>query len=381
VDTRSFTIFYEKGDCGLKPYNVYFAYYSEENGQFEGTKYEVEAESQFDARQKAWGLIDSDKEMRNASCVSQCGVTWDASALDLQDYFNMLAANDKCTINQIENIDIPDYRIHHDENRVAGAKAVIRECWGSLGAIRSIAKEMGQPHGMVPPTIFEELHYSKLLAGELEQKGHVNEARSLYNIISDAEKWDESGIASIDNLFHDGNIWLNGHAEYLYDHFGRGGVFPEKADPFDMMANYIDRWDRVRAINKLSQLPVFDEKDVIRGSGDIDSGMSFESRVLVLRVDKLPKNQQKPENILWIRDTDRDYARGIGDNSRNVITGRSAYIPRQDFAGILRPEIEHKIDFEALGNEYAKTSINAYENMSDNHRMDEAEDDQEDEYF
>jgi len=223
----------------MKPYNVHFSYYSKENGQFEGTKYTLEAENQFEARQKAWDLFDNDKEMKNASCVSQCGVTWKASILDLQDYFNMLASIDKCTIRQIENIDIPNNKLHQDEARVTSAKAAIRECWGSLDAISNIAEDMGRPFGMKPPSIYEELHYSELFARELEKNGQEKEAASLYNRISAAEKWDEDAIYSLDKLFHDGDVWLNGGDVYLSDYFARDSVFPEKADLSDTVDDYM----------------------------------------------------------------------------------------------------------------------------------------------
>ena len=282
----------------MKSYNVHFSYYSEENGQFEGTKYTLEAEKQFNAREKAWELFDNDKEMKNASCISQCGVTWETSPADMQDYFNMMAALDKCTIKQIENIDIPNHMLHQDEERVARAKIVIRECWGSLGAISNIAKDMGKPYGIIPPNIFEELHYSELLAMELEKRGQVQEAFSLYKRISDAQKWDQDAIMSIDLLFVHGDIWLNGNSVYLVDQFSRDGVFPEKADLSDAQYDYISRWRNSRVINNLSQLPMFGEKDVIRSSGNIINEMSYEYRVLVLRPEALPKEQQKPETKL-----------------------------------------------------------------------------------
>jgi len=225
----------------MKSYNVHFSYYSKENGQFEGTKYTLEAENQFEARQMAWDLFDNDKEMKDTSCVSQTGVTWEASLLDMQDYFNMLASIDKCTIRQIENIDIPNNRLHQDEVRVTSAKAVIRECWGSLDAISKIAEDMGKPFGMKPPNIYEELHYSELFARELEKNGQDKEAASLYKRISAAKKWDKDAIYSLDMLFHDGDVWLNGGTVYLSEYFTKNSVFPEKADLSDTVDDYISR--------------------------------------------------------------------------------------------------------------------------------------------
>ena len=244
----------------MKPFNVHFSYYSKENGQFEGIKYTLEAENQFEARQNAWDLLDNDKEMKDASCISQCGVTWEATPLDMQDYFNMLASIDKCTIRQIENIDIPNDKLHQDEARVTSAKAVIRECWGSLGAISNIAEDLGKPYGMKPPNIYEELHYSELFARELEKNGQEKEAAGLYKRISDAEKWDEDAICSIDTLFHDGDVWLNGGTVYLSGYFTRDSVFPEKADLSDTVDDYISR--------RRNTLPDHDSFNPMNGAED-----------------------------------------------------------------------------------------------------------------
>ena len=364
----------------MKSYKVHFAYYSQDRGQFEGTNYTFEAENQFEARQKAWNYLDDDKEMKNASCISQCGVIWESSPLHLQDYFNMLTAIDKCTIKQIEKIDIPNNMIHQDGDRVAGARNAISECWGSLSAISNIAKDVGQAYGMIPPNVYEELHYAALIAQDLEQKGQEREARSLYKRISDAEKWDQDAIVSIDSLFIHGDIWLNGDSVYLSKYFSRDGIFPEKADLSDAESDYINRWRKARYITNLSQLPMFGEKDVIRSSGGLQKDLFSEYRVLVLRLESLPKEQQKPENILWTPIVHDEYERNYNYNSRNMITGVLSNFSPRDFAGVLRPEFANKIDFESLECEYSEALIDErrytdiLNRMSEYENEDEAED-------
>ena len=90
----------------MKPYNVHFSYYSEEYGQFDENRYYVEAENQFEARQKAWEIVDSDDSRRFMSCMRQCGVTWDASPANMEDYLNSVAADYKCRVKKIKNVDI-----------------------------------------------------------------------------------------------------------------------------------------------------------------------------------------------------------------------------------------------------------------------------------
>ena len=185
---------------------MHFSYYSEEYGQFEEAKYGVEAENQFDARQKAWEHVENDESMQYASCIKQCGVTWEASPLDMQDYFNMMAAFTKYGIQETKNIDIPNAVMHQDDEHIKQARDSLNHYWGNLSAINNIAKDFGEHHGMVPPDIFDELHYAALIARDLEVKGQYQKAFELYNKTYTAEKWDLDAIYSIKNLFREGSI-------------------------------------------------------------------------------------------------------------------------------------------------------------------------------
>ena len=126
---------------------------------------------------------------------------------------------------------------------------------------------------------------------------------------------------------------------------------------------------------------MFGEKDVIRNSGNINNDMSYDYRVLVLRPEALPKEQQKPENILWTPVIDGDYYGNHKYNSFNMITGVFANFSRGDFIGILRPEFENKIDFDALKNDYLKAHKENRRDTEILNRIDNVEDELEDEYY
>ena len=154
----------------MNTYSVHFSYYSEEYGQFDEAIYRVDAENQFDARQKGWEAVDSDDNRRFMSCLRQTGVSWEATPINLPDYFNALAADCKCRIKAIENIDIPNSEISHDEDKRDRVKNELSYYLGRLDSISDMAKDIGKPFGMAPPDIFEELHYAEGFVQELDNK-------------------------------------------------------------------------------------------------------------------------------------------------------------------------------------------------------------------
>jgi len=356
---------------------VHFSYYSEEYGQFDGIKYAVEAGDQFEARQKAWERLENDESMQYASCIKQSGVTWEASPLNIQEYFTMMAAFAKYGIQETKNIDIPNAVIYQDDDRIRQARDALSHCWGNLDAISIIAKDFGEHHGMIPPDIFDELHYAALIARELDQSGKTEQAWELYDKTYTAEKWDFDSMHSIKQLFRDGSIWLCGESVYLGNYFCKDGIFPEKAALTDYEDKYISRWHNARHIDKLAQLPMFGEKHVINENRGSDNQLSYEYHVLIIRRDALPKEQQKPENMLWTPVTDGEHTQ----YAQNMITGVFSKLSRNDFVGVLRPEFENKIDFEALKGEYAAKHENTRHSMDGLNASHEIEDDQEDEIY
>jgi len=360
----------------MKSFNVHFSYYSEEYGQFDENRYTVEAGDQFEARQKAWGIVDSDDNRRFMSCLRQCGVTWEATPANMEDYLNAMAASYKCRIKAIENVDMPNAAIRKDEDAQTRAKSERGYFIGCLDSVSDIAKDIGKPFGMTPPDLFEEFHYAEGFVGEIESGGNYEHAWLLSQRIEAAKKWDRGAMFSLRQLFKDGYTVLDGEVSLLSKYFAQNSVFPEKADLTDRDSQYIWRWQKARPIERLSGLPMFGEKDVISGSESWKSKMSYEYRVLVINPNSLPKEMQTPENMLWMPVVEGDNVR----YAQNLITDRFMNLTRDDFIGILRPEYEKNIDFAGLNYEYGlshdKTPVN-----EDNAALDIEDDELADEYF
>jgi len=185
----------------MKPYNVHFSYYSEEYGQFDENRYYVEAEDQFEARQKAWEIVDSDDSRRFMSCLRQCGVTWEASPANMEDYLNSIAADYKCRVKKIENVDIPNAKIQKSEDAQDIANGDRGYFLGCLGAVSDMAKDIGRPFGMAPPDLFEELHYAEGFVGEIQNSDSYDHAWLLSDRIEAARKWDQNAMFSLRQLF------------------------------------------------------------------------------------------------------------------------------------------------------------------------------------
>ena len=335
----------------MKNYHVYFSYYSEEYGQFEDRSYCVYAENQFEARRKAWEYCESDDDMKFASCIKQCGVMWDSSPTNLQDYFNAEAAASKCRAKIIENAEIPNADIQNNEEKKIELKNEISYYWGSIKTVSDIAKDMGKPFGLQPPDLFDELHYAEAFVNKIENSGDYSRAFTMLNKIEAAKKWDENAMFSLSDFFRNSYITLDGESFYFGQDFNKDGIFPEKANVTDYASKYISRWQNARHIEQLTRLRMFGEKDVIPGSESwrLDNQMAYEYRILIIKPEVLPKELRKPENMLWTTVVDDDYVR----YAQNVITGDSLNLSRSDFIGVIRPEFEKNIDFESLKKEYA----------------------------
>ena len=370
----------------MKTYNVHFSVYSEEYGEFQESFYRVDAENQFEARRAAWLLRDDDEDSKFQSCVKQCGVSLDASPLDLRDYFNAQAAYCKYRVKLIENVDMTNAKIRQDIDSAKRADDEYAYYLGCLEAVFFIARDIGKPFGMEPPNAYEEIEYAWQLTGKLDEMGHHDKAEALARVIDKAKKWDTGSIYTLRSLFLHDSIHLPGDYLNFAQFFGRDGVFPERADVNEREYQYIHRWTNARHIDKLSHLPKFGEKDVIQGSA---GAMPFEYKTLALRQERLTPAYQKPENLLWTPLLDGDgNCPGLNDSpacrfdAQNMITGAVVTLRRRDFFGVLRPEHSDNIDFDALKQEYAaqhaETDENEYDG-ADGFDGDEDDEDWEDE--
>lgn len=334
----------------MRSYRAHFSFYSEEWGNFDDMAYTVQAQSPFDAREKAWQTWDEDEDSKLRSCVRLYAVTWSPNPLDAGDYFYSHAADIKQAVGRIENVDIPNARIERHDR----AEYYEREkhyYLGSLRTIDAVAKDLYAGRGMIPPSVYEELHYAEELCGKIED---FAQAQALWNKISAVKKWDErTNLFDIRDLFQKGYITLQGEAVFLREHFDRNGIFPVYADLDDMDYSYISRWQRSWKLSRLAYLQPPMPADVISYSAD---HMLYDYQLLLINNARFPAEYQKPENMIWMPSEDSmNITKDMTEKFLvdNVITGERMLADRSDFWGVIRPDVAARYDFEALKAEYA----------------------------
>ena len=344
----------------MKEYNAHFSFYSEQYGSFEEATIKVEAINQFEARSKAWALSESNANMEFASCIKLCGITWNASKLDLQDYFNAEVAYDKYRIQYIENVEQPNARIEK-KDRMYDDWEREKSChFTSLYTVSHIAEDLGKPHNIVSPAIFEEIHYAREFVNTLDLND-FDKASAMLEQIKRAENWDSSAIRSINELFRHGYGIANGHELDFSAQFEKNGIYPVHADCTEFASRYVQRWNNAREYKSLSSLPFFTEKDVIEGS----QNMQYEWQTLLLKKEALSPDKQTPINSLWTPTGD-----SLGDKNsdkpitvENIFTGEIAEWKHSDFLGVLRPEKSANIHDGTIRAEYV--SLNSKPNADE----------------
>jgi len=336
----------------MKTYNVHFTFYAEEYGQFDSSLYKVEAETPFEARRLAWLLFDKDDEMKFTSCVKQSGVTWEASPLDVQDYFNAHIAICKQVRMEYEAVALPNAEMKSNPQKLKDARFGRAYELGAIDTIAVIARDIGKKLGLQPPTVYEEMEYAARLADLLSAKREYDKAAALHERIEQARQWDASAMHSLKELLTSNSIFLLGKNESFREHFHRNGIIPHEADIADGSFRYTHRWQNTSFVSDLSRLRMFDSRDVIKDSTE---SMPFDYKTLVLRKDKLAPEYQTTIHMLWTPcHNEHGVCEGLGMNpdaaflARNMITGAVAEMRREDFCGVLRPEFAENIDFEAL---------------------------------
>ena len=351
----------------MKSYSVYFSYYSEQYGEFQETHIPVQAENQFEARRLAWGLSESRDDLKFASNIKLSGIVWGGSPLELQDYFNAEASFEKYRLRNIENVEIPNAKI--------GVKPTERyerekmEHYGSLHTISRTALDFGKPYGMLPPTIYDELHYTReflsLLTTDYEKYN------ALSKLIERAEKWDASAMHSLKESFQYGHFTVDGIDLNFSKQYDKNGLYPDRADLTDHTRTYIRRWQNATKYKTLAQLPFFGERDVIAGS----HAMQYDFANLVLKKRILRPEYEMPVNSLWTTTEHREANFATcGDwpiLARNLFTDKVIEFRRSDFVGVLLPEKSANIDYEAIREEY-----NAQKNAENSTARDENSEDE-----
>lgn len=334
----------------MRSYRAHFSFYSEEWGNFDDMVYTIQAESPFDARVKAWQAWDEDHDAKFRSCVKLYAVTWKPNALDAGDYFYSHAADIKQAIGHIENVDLPNDRIEK-QDRAQYYEGQKHYDLGSLRTIDAIAQDLYAGRGIIPPSIYEELHYAEELCGQLED---FDQSNALWDIVNEAKKWDERGyLFDIRDLFKKGYIALQGETVFFREHFGRNGICPIYADLDDMDYKYISRWQRPLKQSNIAYLQPLRPADVIPRSAGY---MLYDGQLLLLNHNHFPTEFEKPENMMWTPSEDSmNITKDMTEKFLvdNVITGERMLADRNDFWGVIRPDVVARHDFEALKAGYA----------------------------
>jgi len=361
----------------MKEYTAHFSFYSELYGDFEDIPIKVEANDPFEARRAAWALSETDENLRFTSDIKLCGITWNASPLDLPDYFNSAAAYEKYRLRYIENVDIPNAKIKGDMGKADLSEREKCVQYGSLQTISEIAKDFGKAHGMMPPTIYEELYYARELAPALEKQGASFENISaFYKMIERAEKWDTIAMREIQDFLKNGYIATGEQVFNLREELAKDGICPTVADLDDGDYKYIRRWDRAADYKNIGRLPFFGENDVIADS----RAMQYEYQILVLNKELLQPEFQTPINSLW--QANQGSAANLDKSGSGLIAAENLFTSevvewkRSDFLGVLRPDIVEHIDYDKIKAEYLalnpeRTADNNAEHEGDGEEMED----------
>ncbi len=342
-------------------YKVHFSFYSEENGFFDEAALEVDASNQFEAREKAWLLSETNDNLKFASNIQLCGITWDSSPLNMQDYFNAEVSYVKYQLKQIEQIDMPNYKLEKNDDSYKRKDNEKYGLYGELSMVSHIAEGLGKGLGMIPPAIFEELHYAKKIVDLLDQQGQYDNAQTLYEKIERAEKWDRDAVFDITVMHREKSLTLNGNYIDLHEQFGKNGVYPETADLDDRAYQYISRWHRASKTDELMDLSKLGNKDVIANSQD----MNYSDRYVLVDANALSDEHKKPENMVWYVTQEHDgnaysqEAKGI--HAINPITDESKLWQKEDLQGVLRPEVVSNIDFDKIKEEHQQQEANEHD--------------------
>lgn len=331
----------------MREFDVHFSFYDEQWGNFDDVSYKVTAETPFEAREKAWPVCDQDEDTLFRRNIRQYAVTWTPNLLDAGDYFYAQAASVKQSMGYINNVQLPNADIS-DPERVQSLKAENGVNFGSLYAIDFIAKDLYADKGMVPPSVFEELHYTEKLC---ERLGWGEKADALWERMDKAKKWDRGAIYTIRDLFKDGYTWLCGETTLFREQFDRHGIYPVHNNLDERDYTYTSRWQRTRKVDSLNRLPALTKKDVIDLSKE---NMDFYGQTLLLNSDRMADKYHTPENMLWTMTDLTEQSEDVKGGAllaENLITGERMSCTREDFLGVLRPDIVAGFNFDLLKKE------------------------------
>lgn len=362
----------------MREYRAHFSFYSEEQGNFDDFAYRVQAETPFAARIKGWEAWDQDDDSKFRSCVTLYAVTWNPNPLDAGDYFYSHAADIKQAVGHIDNVDFPNDKLEKYGKRDYYERQK-QYYLGALQTLDDVAKDLYADKGIVPPSIYEELHYAEELCYTLE---NWEQSNSFLDKIKAAKEWDKNSCAKWDirDLFKKSYITLCDETVRFRDQFGRNGIYPVQADIEDGEYTYISRWERLINVKTLDRLPLLQQADTIPHSAE---HMTYDYQFLLITPDYLCAADKKPENMIWTPDEDavnitKDMPHTFFVD--NIITGERILAHRSYFLGVLRPDVVARFDFEALKAEYAATHEKQEEAIEPSEQDFISDTDMEDEY-
>ncbi|WP_312611729.1 hypothetical protein [Oscillibacter sp.] len=212
-----------------------FSYFSPEYGEYCDLAVKVEADDRYEAREKLWLELEKRPEQyfsdQPAKDIRLCGVNWQGSRIDMQDYFDAMAESCKTEINRMNNVDIPNERgrTPPNEEQMGYKKAGLSGEWSQLHLVDCIARDLYQAHGIIPPSIHTELYYAQKMADDLYRQKEYDLAGELDQRMWNASKWgDEKRL--IQDLFREQYIYFKGDYHGMEKHFSRDGCFPVHTD-------------------------------------------------------------------------------------------------------------------------------------------------------
>ncbi|WP_294857075.1 hypothetical protein [uncultured Oscillibacter sp.] len=212
-----------------------FSYFAPECGKYCDMTVKVEANDRYEAREMLWLELEKHPERyffdQPAKDIRLCGVTWQGSRLDMQDYFDAMAESCKTEINRLNNVDIPNERRRTppNEEQMTEKKTGLSSEWDQLHLVDCIARDLYQAHGIVPPSIHTELYYAQKMADDLYRQKEYDLASELDNRMWNAAKWgDEKRL--IQDLFRERYMYFKGDYHGMEKHFSRDGCFPIRTE-------------------------------------------------------------------------------------------------------------------------------------------------------
>lgn len=216
-----------------KKYTAMFSFFAAEENTYYDCGVQFDAADRYAAREKAWELFEKNHSSYICSegaiqNVKLCGLRWEGSPLDIQDYFDAQSDSCQCEINRIRNVDLANCRINPAEHK-RRYEEFQRNLYSESACrhlLDNMAKELYAQHGMIPPSIHTELHYAQEMANSLYHSQQYDLADKLSQALCDAEHWQSNATCTISELFREHHLYYDQRYHDMNEHFARDGCYP-----------------------------------------------------------------------------------------------------------------------------------------------------------